>query len=280
MNELLGGEAGIAKGPHLIGVVHLRALPGAPLYQGDFDAVLDAARVDAKALVEGGCDAIIVENFGDVPFFPRAVPAETVASMTRAVALVVELAGQRPVGVNVLRNDARAALGICAATAASFVRVNVHTSAAITDQGLIEGDAAVTVRERARLCPGVAMLADIHVKHASPLGSETPAEAASDVLSRGLADAVIVTGSGTGRSPSREVLAHVRRHVSRHPLLIGSGLTEANAARMLEAADGAIVGSWFKNDGVLSEPVDVERVRRLRELFDSLPEPLHAIDPI
>lgn len=262
----------------LIGVVHLRALPGAPRFCGSLDDVLEAARVDARALVEGGCDALIVENFGDVPFYPQDVPPETVACMTRAVSEVVELGGGRPVGVNVLRNDVAAALGICAATGAAFVRVNVHTSAAVTDQGVIEGRAAQTVRERARLCPSAAILADVHVKHASPLGSETPAEAASDVVHRGLADAVIVTGSGTGRSPSREVLAHVRRHLPSHPLLIGSGLTDANAPRLLDVADGAIVGSWFKTDGVLSAPVDAERVRKLRDLIDSLPEPLRGLE--
>ena len=262
----------------LIGVVHLKALPGAPRFCGSLEQVLEAARVDARALVEGGCDALIVENFGDVPFYPQDVPPETVACMTRAVSEVVALSQERPVGVNVLRNDVGAALGICAATGATFVRVNVHTSAAVTDQGVIEGRAAQTVRERARLCPDASILADVHVKHASPLGSETPAEAASDVVHRGLADAVIVTGVGTGRSPSREVLAHVRRHLPTHPLLIGSGLTDANASRLLDVADGAIVGSWFKTDGVLSAPVDAERVRKLRTLMDSLPAPLRGAE--
>lgn len=278
MQSLLGHDPLFGTGPRLIGVVHLRALPGAPRFEGDLEAVLAGAREDAQALVDGGCDALIVENFGDVPFYSSVVPAETIASMTLAVAAVIEHAGALPVGVNVLRNDARAALGICAATGAGFIRVNVHTSASITDQGLIQGEAAVTVRERARLCPEVKILADVHVKHASPMGSETPAEAAGDVLHRGLADAVIVTGTGTGRSPSREVLAHVRRHTPGYPLLVGSGLTDANAPRLLEAADGAIVGSWFKTDGVLSAPVDVERVRHLRELLDALPEPIHGLD--
>ncbi|MCB9916609.1 MAG: BtpA/SgcQ family protein [Planctomycetes bacterium] len=265
------------KGPRLIGVVHLRALPGAPRFDGDLEDVLASAQADARALVDGGCDGVIVENFGDVPFFPRDVPPETIAAMARAVARVVDLAGKVPVGVNVLRNDARAALGICAATGASFVRVNVHTSAAVTDQGLLEGHAAWTLRERARLCPEVAILADVHVKHASPLGSESPAEAAADVVHRGLADAVIVTGSGTGRPPSREVLAHVRRRIHGTPLFVGSGLTDANAPRLFEAADGAVVGTSLKVEGRLDAPVDAARVRRLRELLDGLPEPLEDL---
>src|SRR5205085_570792 len=91
---------------------------------------------------------LIVENYGDAPFFPTNVPAETVAALTLACREVVALAEGRPVGVNVLRNDARAALGIAVAAGARFIRVNVHTGVAATDQGLIEGDAAATLRAR------------------------------------------------------------------------------------------------------------------------------------
>jgi membrane complex biogenesis BtpA family protein len=254
----------------LIGVVHLQALPGAPRYGGNFESVLDAARQDASALCEGGCNAIIVENFGDVPFYLDVVPPETVASMAIAVRAVIEVVGEVPVGVNVLRNDAPAALGIAAATGASFIRVNVHISAAVTDQGILQGQAATTVRERDRICPDVAILVDVHVKHATPLGSESPAESANDAVHRGMADAVIITGAGTGRPPSREVLTHVRRFVGNSPILIGSGLTDANAERLLETANGAIVGTWFKYEGELKAAVDPDRVRRLRELVDSL----------
>lgn len=233
------------------------------------DQVLESARTDAAALTQGGCDAVIVENFGDVPFYPEVVPPETIASMAIALRAVHDVVRDRPLGVNVLRNDAAAALGLCAATGASFIRVNVHTSAAVTDQGILQGHAAQTVRERDRLCSNVSILADVHVKHASPMGSESPAESAADALHRGLADAVIITGAGTGRSPSREVLSHVRRFVGKSPVLIGSGLTDANAERLLESADGAIVGTWFKVDGLLANPIDPERVKRLRELVDS-----------
>jgi membrane complex biogenesis BtpA family protein len=253
----------------LVGVVHLLPLPGSPRFGGSMDAILDGARRDAEALRSGGCDAVIVENFGDVPFYPRENPPETVASMALALAAVKGNIGDLPLGVNVLRNDAAAALGLCAATGANFVRVNVHTSAAVTDQGLLEGAAAVTLRERARLCPDVALMVDVHVKHASPLGSESAAEAASDAFQRGLADAIIITGSGTGRSPSGEVLSHVRRFIGKRPVLIGSGLTDGNAQRLLESADGAIVGTWFKRDGDVAQAVEASRVARLRELVDS-----------
>ncbi len=254
--------------PILIGVVHLIACPGSPRFAGDVEVLVHRAVLDAVALAAGGCDALIVENFGDLPFFKSQVPAETVATMALAIAAVRQAVPRVPVGVNVLRNDARAALGLCAATGARFLRINVHIGAAVTDQGVIEGDAANTLRERARLCPGAALLADVHVKHSSPLGTGSIGQAAEDSLKRGMADAVIVTGRGTGHAPDADLLAEVRAAIPDSCLLVGSGLNEANARELLRFANGAIVGTFFKQLGRIFEPIDVERVKRLRAIFD------------
>jgi len=151
--------------PALIGVVHLAPLAGAPRYRGALAPVLAAALRDARALVRGGCDALILENFGDVPFHPGSVPPETVACLARALEALRAAHPRIPLGVNVLRNDARAALGLAAAFELEFLRVNVHAGAAASDQGLLEGRAFETLRERARLCPRTAIWADVHVKH-------------------------------------------------------------------------------------------------------------------
>lgn len=254
--------------PLLIGVVHLGATPGAPRFGGDVARLLDAARRDASALAAGGADALCVENFGDAPFHAERVPPETVAAMAMAVELVRAEVGVLPVGVNVLRNDARAALGLCAATGAAFLRVNVHVGAMVTDQGLVEGRAAETLRERARLCPGALLLADVHVKHAAPLVPRPIEEAAAEALSRGLADALIVSGPRTGAAPDPGELARVREHAPPAPLLVGSGLEPGNAAALLRVADGALVGTALKRDGRVQAPVDLERVRRLRAAMD------------
>lgn len=255
--------------PYLIGVVHLWATPGAPGFEGAlrFDAAMDevlsAASTDAEALARGGCDALIVENFGDVPFFPTEVPSETIAAMALAVREVQAVAGDLPVGVNVLRNDARAALGLCAATGARFLRVNVHCGAALTDQGLIEGRAAQTVRERDRIAPWAAILADVHVKHAEPMAERDVALAAAETFGRGRADAVILTGRATGEPPDAAVLIRVRERVGDQPVLVGSGLTTRNAPELLALADGAIVGTSLKHGGRVEAPVDAARVARL-----------------
>ena len=252
----------------LIGVVHLKPLPGAPGYEGSMGAVLEAAALDASRLAEGGADAIIVENFGDTPFFADAVPSETIAAMTIAVERVRRSAAELEVGVNVLRNDARGALGVCAATGASFLRVNVLCGAAATDQGVITGEAAALLRERARVAPEVKIFADVHVKHATPIGSTSLVESAAETAGRGGADALIFTGSRTGSPPEVSELDDVRERLGAHPIFIGSGLDAENAAGLLAYATGAIVGSSLKEDGVHS-PVDLKKVQRLRAAIDA-----------
>jgi membrane complex biogenesis BtpA family protein len=223
-------------------------------------AVLDRAAADAEALAEAGFDGLMVENFSDVPFVRGAAGAETVAAMARAVAEVISQV-PLPVGVNVLRNDVRSALGIAVATGAKFVRVNVHVGSMWTDQGLIEGQAAETLRARATLGADTALLADVHVKHATPPAGASLAQAAADTWHRGLADALIVSGAGTGCSVEEGELHMVRRAVPLAPLIVGSGASAASAAGLLSIADGIIVGSSVMREGRAGAAVEAARAR-------------------
>ena len=206
LEELFGAEK------YAIGMVHLLPLPGSPRWAGEMDQVLERAVCDAQALARGGMDGLIVENFGDAPFCKDRVEPHTVSAMTLAVAAVRD-AVQIPVGVNVLRNDSRSAMAIAAVTGASFIRVNVHTGAMVTDQGIVEGRAHDTLRYRRELGADVKLLADVLVKHATPLGALSIERAARDAAYRGLADAVIVTGVGTGQPTEVEDVIRAREAV-------------------------------------------------------------------
>lgn len=248
----------------VFGMIHLKPLPGAPLFQGSIEPVTEAAVADARAIADAGCAGFAIENFGDRPFFKDRVGAETVAAMTRVIAEVARVV-DLPFGVNVLRNDAASALAIAAATGAAFIRVNVHTGAMLTDQGIIEGRAAETLRLRARIAPGVAIFADHMVKHAVPLGAVDVVQSAKDLHLRGLADAIIVTGAETGSAPDSVRFATLREAVGA-PLIIGSGLDETNAAAF-GAADAAIVGTAMKRDGIIDNPVDSKRAAAIVKAF-------------
>jgi membrane complex biogenesis BtpA family protein len=247
-------------------MVHLRALPGAPLFDGSLDGVMDAALADARAICDGGAAGIVFENFGNRPFVRGRVGAVTIAAMTRVIAEVAR-AVHLPFGVNVLRNDPHAALAIAAATGAAFIRVNVHTGVMFTDQGIIEGEAAETLRMRAALAPHVLVFADHLVKHATPPPGVDVVQSAKDLRLRGLADGVIVSGSETGAACDPERLALLRDAIDA-PLLIGSGLTAGNCHTYADA-DGAIAGTSIKRDGDVDAPVDVRRVEQVVTAFRS-----------
>ena len=169
-----------------IGVVHLPPMPGDPLADTSttFEDVRDFALRDTEALVQGGVDGVIIENFGSSPFAKGDAASRLPPHQVCTLALVARACGERvdvSVGVNCLRNDAHSAMGIAAASGAHFIRVNVHTSACLTDQGVIEGEAHETLRYRRALqAERVQILADVLVKHGAPLVPTDPATAAKE----------------------------------------------------------------------------------------------------
>jgi uncharacterized protein len=250
----------------MIACIHLQALPGAPLYGGDMRPVFDQAIAEAEQFAKAGVDAIIVENFRDVPFYPDRVPSETVAAMGALCREIVMHAGGLPIGVNVLRNDADAALGIAAAVGAQFIRVNVHNAAALTDQGVVEGRAYATTRKRNMLGAQVLIFADVAVKHAAPIAHIPLHIETRDLSERSLADALIVSGSGTGAATSLDDLRIVKEN-THLPVVIGSGTTPSNLAAMNSYADGYIVGSYIKVDGKADNAVDAQRLASFLDFY-------------
>lgn len=240
--------------PRLIGMVHLGPLPGSPGFTGDLDDVIAAAVADAEVLAEAGFDGVMVENFGDAPFFADDAPKVTIASITSAVNAIYD-ASRLPTGVNVLRNDGLGALAVAAATQASFIRVNVLSGTMYTDQGPIVGNAAEIARMRAAVCPDVGIMADVFVKHATPPAGLSLADATNDLVERAGADAVIVSGVGTGSAADLDDLRTVAAN-SDLPVYLGSGVSTANVGEMLGVAHGAIVGTSIKVDGIATNPVD------------------------
>jgi membrane complex biogenesis BtpA family protein len=244
----------------LIGMVHLPTLPGSPNASATLDDLIHRARDEATQLASAGFDALVVENFGDAPFNATRVGPHTVAAMA-VITHALRRAVAVPLGVNVLRNDAAAALAIAATAGADFIRINVHTGVYATDQGIIEGRAHDTVRYRAALRARTAILADVHVKHAEPLSTRDIAQAAEETAYRGRADALIVSGTATGKSAAIDDLKRVRDAVPDKPLYVGSGATPDTVADLLSIADGVIAGTALKQNGVTSAPLDPRRIK-------------------
>jgi membrane complex biogenesis BtpA family protein len=248
----------------IIGVVHLLPLPTSPRWGGSLKAVIDRAEQEATALSSGGVDGIIVENFFDAPFTKNQVDPAVVSAMTVVVQRIQNLV-TLPIGINVLRNDAKSAMAIATCVKAQFIRVNVLTGVMATDQGLIEGDAHQLLRYRRELGSDVKILADVLVKHARPLGSVNLTNAVQDTIERGLADAVILSGWATGSPPTLEDLELASSSANGTPVFIGSGANLDNIGTLMRAVDGVIVSSSLKRHGHREQPIDPIRVSQFVE---------------
>ncbi len=247
----------------LIGMVHLSPLPGSPRWNGSMEAAIASALADARTLVEAGLDALLLENHGDAPFTPGRVEAATVAAMSVIAAAIRRELPSVPMGINVLKNDARSALAVACAVGAAFIRVNVHFGAVVADQGIVQTDAYATLRDRRLLDADVRIFADVQGKHAAPLAPVEIEQEARDLVNRGLVDALVVSGRATGEATAIADLKRVRSAVGSVPLLVGSGVAPDSVAELLSIADGVIVGTFVKRDGVVRNPVDPARARAL-----------------
>lgn len=249
----------------LYGVIHLAPLPGSPESQLGLDRIEERALVDARAYAEAGFAGLVVENFGDAPFWAERVGPETVAAMARLARALRLAQPEMALGVNVLRNDGEAALAIAAATGADFIRVNVLSGISHTDQGSITGRAARILRLRRALDSSIRIFADVDVKHAVMAAHTDPLHQAEDIVERAGADALIVSGRATGDEPDAALIERLTERFPATPVLIGSGLDAANAAEMLAKAAGAIVGTSTKRGGLTRNPVDPAAAKRLAE---------------
>lgn len=249
----------------IMGVVHLRPLPGAPAYEGEDVREIYAAGVrDALTLARGGIDAIVVENASDQPFLrPDDIGPETVAALTAAcveIRNVVDI----PMGVTCVANGAIQGIAIAKAVGAKFVRVNQWANAYIANEGFLNGEAAKALRFRSAIgAKDVQILADVHVKFGAHAitGDRSITEQASDAEWH-QADVLIATGTRTGSPTQPEEVEEVRAGTNL-PVIVGSGLDPDQLPQLFSVADGAIVGQWLKEDGKWWNPIDAARVERL-----------------
>jgi membrane complex biogenesis BtpA family protein len=247
----------------IIGVVHALPLPGAPDYDGEpIGAIYNRAVADALCYAEAGFDGVIVENHGDIPFLkPEEIGPETAAAMA-VMAERVRRKVQVPIGINVLANGALTALAVAKAAGASFIRVNQWANAYVANEGIIEGPAARATRYRSWLrAQEVRIFADAHVKHGAHAitADRSIAELTRDVeFFHG--DVVIATGQRTGDVAKLEEIRDIKAATS-VPVVVGSGVTIDNVTEILDLADGVIIGSSLKRDGVWWNEVDPERAK-------------------
>jgi membrane complex biogenesis BtpA family protein len=247
MSELLAAIAAGAK--PMIGMIQLRPLPGGSRYAGEpLVSLLAHALREAAVLTEAGFPFLMVQNLGDLPVARRA-SAVQVAWMTRIVA-EVRRATERPVGLNLLENDAEAMFAIASAAGADFVRIKVYVGAMVSAAGIEDGQAFEAIRARTQWgANDVAIFADVHDRTAVPVATAGLVDDVRAAFALGAADGIVITG----RTPAETTawLAAARAAFPGRPMLVGGGAQAANIGELMTVADGAIVSSALKTAGDL-----------------------------
>lgn len=244
----------------IIGMVHLKALPGSPAYTGNIDEIYEAAHNDLLALIEGGANAVIVENFGDIPY---ATTNELITYTTFAsIATRLRKACKLPMGINVQFNDFEAEWALAYSCGYDFIREEVFAENRMGPNGICVSSGPQIMRLKARYPKDIAILADLHVKHTFPIVDQ-PLDFTIESIIEGGADAIICTGITTGKSPSIKDVQKVKDIAKDVPVVVGSGVNSKTVKEFMKVADGAIIGSSFKIDGNVMNPIDCERVKEL-----------------
>lgn len=247
----------------IIGMVHLMPLPGSPNFKHNIDEIYRNAMKDLKTLEAGGADGVIIENFGDIPYSTNN-PIETYLTMTHIVTLLRKET-EMPMGVNIQFNCGKEELAVAHVCNADFIRVEAFVENRIGAHGITYAQAPDIMRYRSKMESNVLIFSDINVKHTYPLTtSEDIILNLNEAISAG-ADAIIVTGIGTGKQPSIEEVEKLKSHMSEIPLLVGSGVSKNNIKDFLDVADGVIVGTSIKEDGDVKLPISLEKVKALVE---------------
>jgi len=265
-------QAHFSKPKPIIGVIHLKPLPGAPRYENEAMASIIAAAIrDARTLANGGIDGIMIENASDMPFSrPEHIGYETVAALT-AVCQEVRNAVETPIGITCVANGAIAGLAVAKAVGAKWVRVNQWVNAYVANEGFLNGPAAEAMRYRAQIgAKDVSIFADVHVKFGAHAitADRSIAEQATDAEWFD-ADVLIATGTRTG-SPTQPAEVNEVRAGTNLPVIVGSGLSPEQVPALMQVADGAIVGQWLKAESRWWNPVDPARVEALMSAMEKV----------
>lgn len=257
--------------PAIVGMIHVRALPGTPRSSTTVAAIVETAVREAELYARAGADGLLIENMHDVPYLNGGVGPEVVAAMT-AVGVAVRAASALPLGVQILAAANREALAVALACGAAFVRVENFAYAHVADEGLMPtAEAGPLLRYRKAIgADHIQIIADVKKKHSSHvITADVSLDEAARTSEFFGADGLIVTGTATGRPAAVEDVATVKAAV-RVPVWIGSGLTPANLASYWPHTDVFVVGSFFKVDGLWSNAIDPQRVARFVDAAETL----------
>lgn len=254
----------------IIGMIHVKALPGTPDYDYDVKSIIDKSKREAGIYMDAGIDAVIIENMHDVPYLKRNVGPE-ITSLMSIIGYEIKNTFSCPCGIQILAGANKDAIAAAQSAGLDFIRAEGFVYAHVADEGIMESDAGELLRYRKMIgAEKVLIFTDIKKKHSShSITSDVDIVETAHTAEFFKSDGVVITGVATGKETDVDDVKNVKQNAN-IPVLIGSGLTVNNIENYFAFADGFIIGSHFKKDGFWKNEIDVTRVRRFMNKVNEL----------
>ncbi|MCH2023188.1 MAG: BtpA/SgcQ family protein [Saprospiraceae bacterium] len=258
------------KNTPIIGMIHLKALPGTPQYKHDVNFILDTALKEVQIYMKAGVDALLIENMNDVPYTKKNVGHEITAVMAM-VANEVKKLSQLPCGIQILAAANEAAMAVALATGLDFIRAEGFVFGHLADEGYIDSNAAELLRYRKMLgSENIAVFTDIKKKHSShAISVDVDVVETALAAQYFLSDGLVITGTSTAQESDINELEAIR-YACNIPVLVGSGVTIDNVAKFMAVSDGIIVGSHFKKGGHWANDLDYDKVAEFMAVVNKI----------
>jgi len=254
----------------IIGMIHLKALPGTPKYNNSIPEIIDAAISEVEIYKNAGIDGIAIENMHDVPYLKNEVGHE-ITSVMSVIAHEVKKRSNLPCGVQVLSSANKAALAIAKSAGLDFIRAEGFVFGHLADEGYIDANGGELLRYRRSInAENIAVFTDIKKKHSShALTSDISIEETAKAAEYFLSDGLIVTGISTAEPADIGEIKKIKKgcHL---PVIVGSGVTINNIAQYLLISDAIIVGSYFKKEGFWANPLEYEKIANFMDKVNLL----------
>ena len=254
----------------IIGMIHLKALPGTPKFNDNVNMIIDSALSELEIYKKANIDAIAIENMHDVPYLKNNVGHE-ITSLMSIIAHEVRKATKLPCGIQVLSSANKAALAIAKNAGLNFIRAEGFVFGHLADEGYIDANAGELLRYRKQLnADDIAVFTDIKKKHSShSLTSDIDIVATAKAAEYFLSDGLIITGKSTGETANINEINQVKSKCNL-PVIVGSGVTIDNVSDYLKASDAIIVGSYFKKDSYWENDLDYDKIAAFMEKVHTL----------
>ncbi len=254
----------------LFGMIHTQALPGTPKNILSVKEIISQAKKEAMLLKNNGIDGIIIENMHDIPYLNRTVGDE-ISTLLSIICYEVKNETKLSVGLQILAGANKSAIAAANSAGIDFIRAEGFVFSHVADEGLFNSDAGELLRYRRQIgAENISVFVDIKKKHSShSITNDISIDETAKAAEFFIADGIIVTGKATGEKANVSELISVRKAV-KLPILIGSGITPINLSEYYNLADGFIVGSYIKKDGIWNNHPDENRIRTLVKSFEKL----------